>query len=73
MEKMGLRGFPGPGGHTPDFNAVKNSGPKYGIGREKRRDLSNTTTKTPGPGNYTIPVLMGHDGAVRSSMAAKLN
>ena len=45
MEAPNARKVPGPGEHSPDFNAMKNRMPKFGFGSETRKDVALERSK----------------------------
>lgn len=63
MALAGTRNLPGPGGHSPDYRALKTAAPAFGFGSENRKDGAVEKLKyTPGPGTYSIPGVVGKDG-----------
>lgn len=63
MSTKGSRNVPGPGGHSPDYRALKTSPPKYGFGSEFRDNKDVEKMKyIPGPGSYQIPAVVGKEG-----------
>lgn len=71
MAISGTRGIPGPGGHSPDYRALKTAAPRFGFGSEVRRDSAVDKLKwTPGPGTYAIPTVIGKEGPSKTLHAA---
>ena len=62
MALAGARNLPGPGGHSPDYRALKTAAPAFGFGSDNRKDAAARLKNTPGPGTYAIPGVIGKDG-----------
>lgn len=69
MALAGARNVPGPGGHSPDYRALKTAAPAFGFGSENRKDGA-AKLKTPGPGTYAIPSVIGKDGPSKTLHSA---
>ena len=70
MAIAGTRNTPGPGGHSPDYRALKTAAPRFGFGTETRKGPTATPKWAPGPGTYAIPTVIGNDGPSKSLHAA---
>ena len=60
MENIHTQNYPGPS-LLPDIKSIKQSAPIFGFGSSKRIGMG-ANTKTPGPGNYVVPNLVGREG-----------
>jgi len=68
MAARNAKFVPGPGHVSPDFRKVRDEAPKFGFGSEDRKNKS-MTKNFPGPGNYTIPQLVGNETTSKSMHA----
>jgi hypothetical protein len=71
MAIPGVKINPGPGGHSPDYRALKTAAPSFGFGSETRGDASAKQLKQmPGPGTYAVPGVIGNDGPSKTLHAS---
>jgi len=60
-ETLGKSNVPGPGQYAPK-EANLTASPRFGFGTAKRDGIAGKTT-TPGPGAYSMPNVIGYEGA----------